>query len=195
MLAHTVANQSKNVKECTCTSMRESKARQTPPTEIPCTFYLCFFGGCTFSKSSFSAFFGRLPSAARLYEGSCQAYLSVLRQASMRRWALAWESLLRCGSKVKAKNADVCSRGLHVQPDHSLQDTGASVNHIFTGVSRFGKPFLTSTQFRSFSRGLQIKFLNHIINNMHFCYFGFEKRIHILYWKVILRPLNNFKNS
>lgn len=154
MLAHTVANQSKNVKECTCTSMRESKARQNLTTETPCTFYLCFFGGCTFSKGSFSAFFGRLPSAARLYEGSCQAYLSVLWQASMRRWALACESLLRCEDKVKSKNADVCSGGLHVQPDHSLQDIGASVNHIFTGVSRFGNPYLTSTQFRSFSRGL-----------------------------------------
>lgn len=107
MHAGTHSRQSKDVKECACRNTRRAKTRQNLPAAIPRKLYLCFFGGCAFSKSSVSIFFERLSPSARLYEGSCQAYLGILQQASMRRWALACESLSRCRGKVKSKSADV----------------------------------------------------------------------------------------
>lgn len=86
---------------------------------------------------------GVLPSILERPATGFHAEMRSCMRISVKKWG-----------KVNSKKADVCSQGLHVQPDHSLQDIGVSVNHIFMGVSRFGNPYFTSTQFRSFSRGL-----------------------------------------
>lgn len=138
--AGTHSRQSKDVKECACSNTRRAKTRQNLPTAIPRKLYLCFFGGCAFSKSSVSIFFERLSPSARLYEGSCQAYLGILQQASMRRWALACESLSRCRGKSSLR---VLTYMLTESPAVAWpQPTGycTSVDHLFMGVPRLGNP-------------------------------------------------------